>query len=206
MVTVTIENNKFKFHGTFDCGYAGLYRDDQIIFNGDPDDVRGDGLQGKDVSEYSDEELAAEIAAFYNAAEAHIQEHIQQFNDAFLFQLFNDFEACGYPFWEHPNMVNPEFLRKHPDFDLNHSYSKEEFSDSVYIPENAGHMEISYREEYPMFNFEYYLSHLKLHRISVVDFGDEAWISFMISDAMNYLCQLIGDVKPDFTFNDWNNG
>ena len=99
MVTVTIENNKFKFHGTFDCGYAGLYRDDQIIFNGDPDDVRGDGLQGKDVSEYSDEELAAEIAAFYNAAEAHIQEHIQQFNDEFLFQLFNDFEACGYPFW-----------------------------------------------------------------------------------------------------------
>ena len=26
MVTVTIENNEFKFHGTFDCGYAGLYK------------------------------------------------------------------------------------------------------------------------------------------------------------------------------------
>jgi hypothetical protein len=32
MVTVTIENNEFIFHGTFDCGYAGLYHDDQIFF------------------------------------------------------------------------------------------------------------------------------------------------------------------------------
>ena len=206
MVTVTIENNEFKFHGTFDCGYAGLYRDDQIFFNSEPDYVRSKGLQGKDLSESSDEELAAAIAAFYNAAEAHIQEHIQQFNDEFLFQLFDDFEGCGYPFWEYPEMVNPEFMQAHPDFDLEKSYDREEFSDPVFIPENAGHMEISYREEYPMFHFEYYLSHLELHCISVREFHNEAWVSFEISDAMNYLCHLVGVVKPDFKYHDWNNG
>ena len=47
MVTVTIENNEFKFHGTFDCGYAGLYRDDQIFFCGETDDVQENGLHGK---------------------------------------------------------------------------------------------------------------------------------------------------------------
>ncbi|MCR4646961.1 MAG: hypothetical protein K5695_16405 [Oscillospiraceae bacterium] len=203
MVTVTIENNEFKFHGTFDCGYAGLYRDNQIFFYGEPDYIRGEGLQGKDLSACSDEELAAEIAAFYNAAEAHVQAHIQQFNDAFLYKLFDAFEGCGYPFWEYPEMVNPAFLQAHPDFDLEDSYDGEEFSDPVFIPENAGHMEMVQRKEYPMFNFEYYLSHLTLHNISVENDG---WISFEISDAMDYLCHLIGVVKPDFSYHDWNNG
>ena len=76
MATVTIENNDFKFHGTFDCGYAGFYRDNQIFYSGDAEYVRDERLQGKDLFHCSDEELAAEIATFYNAAEAQIQEHI----------------------------------------------------------------------------------------------------------------------------------
>ena len=203
MVTVTIENGEFKFHGTFDCGYAGLYRDDQIFFDSDVEYIRDEGLQGKDLSECSDEELAAEMAAYYNAVEAHVQAHIQQFNDAFLYQLFDDFEACGYPFWEYPEMVNPAFMQANPDFDLEDSYNGVEFSDPVFIPENAGHMEIVQRKEYPMFNLDHYLSHLELHNISVEHDG---WISFEISDAMDYLCHLVGVVKPDFSYHDWNNG
>ena len=71
MVTVTIENGEFKFHGTFDCGYAGLYRDDMIEFEFENlKSIRKEGLQGKDLSNCSDDEIAAEVAAFFNALEA----------------------------------------------------------------------------------------------------------------------------------------
>jgi hypothetical protein len=205
MVTVTIENGEFKIGGTFDCGYAGLYRDDKIHFESDPlDQLRKYGLPGKDLSNFTDEEIAAEVAARCNAAEALIQEHIQQFNDTFLEYLYDDFEGCGYPFWEYPEMVNPEFMQAHPDFDLEKSYDGGvKFSDPVFIPENAGQYEIEKRKRYPMFNLDHYLSTLTLHRLSVHDNG---WISFLISDAMNYLCQLDGVMTPEFKFIDWNNG
>ena len=98
------------------------------------------------------------MAAFYNATEAHLQQNIQQFNDEFLYKLFDDFEGYVYPFWEHPEMVNSTFMQAHLDFDLEGSYDVEEFSDPVFILENAGQMEIAQRKQYPMFNFEYYLS------------------------------------------------
>ena len=61
MVTVTIENGKFRFHGTFDCGYAGLFHDDMIDFSyQDLESIRKKGLQGKDLSNCSDDEIAAE--------------------------------------------------------------------------------------------------------------------------------------------------
>lgn len=206
MVTVTIENNEFKFHGTFDCGYAGLYRDDQIFFYGEPDDFRYRGLPGKDLSKCSDEELAAEMAAFYNATEAHLQQNIQEFNGKFIDQLMDDFQGCGWEYWTYPNMVSPAFLQAHPDFDDWYHHDIDALPEPAFIPENAGRTEIAVRRDYPGFDFEYYLSHLTLHSLHVMNMKDGGWISFCISDAMDYLCQLIGEVKPDFTFNDWNNG
>ncbi|MBR6090370.1 MAG: hypothetical protein IKP86_10580 [Anaerolineaceae bacterium] len=205
MVTVTFENGEFKFHGTFDCGYAGLYRDDRIRFPDEtPESIRENGLQDKDLSNCDDDAITAEVAAFINAIEAKIQQNIQQFNDTFLEYLFDDFEGCGYPFWEYPEMVNQEFIQAHPDFDLEKSYdSGVKFSDPVFIPENAGHLEIEKRTRYPMFNLDHYLSTLTLHRINVYDDGS---FSFIISDQMNYLCQLYGVVTPEFKFIDWNNG
>ena len=54
-----------------------------------------------------------------------------------------------------------------------------------------------------MFNLDHYLSTLTLHRINIYDDGS---FSFIISDQMNYLCQLYGVVTPEFKFIDWNNG
>lgn len=206
MVTVTIENNEFKFHGTFNCGYAGLYRDNQIFFYGEPDYIRGEGLQGKDLSNCSDEELASEMAAFYNAVEARLQQNIQQFNGKFLDTLMDDLEGCGYPYWEYPDMVNEEFLQAHPDFDDWYSDDISSLPEPAFIPPNADKREIAVRRAYPGFNFEYYLSHLTLHNISISDIHNEGWISFEISDVMDYLCHLVGVIKPDYTFADWNNG
>ncbi|WP_303790052.1 hypothetical protein [Ruminococcus flavefaciens] len=206
MVTVTIENSEFKFHGTFDCGYAGLYRDDQIFFYGDPDDVREDGLQGKDLSECTDEELAAEMAAFYNAVEASLQQNIQLFNYKFLKELMDDLEGCGYPYWEYPDMVPLAFLEANPDFDDWYPDDGSDLPEPVFIPENAGSKEIELRRKYPGFNFEHWISTLTLHGLRVSDMEDGGWISFDISDEMEYLCQLVGAVKPDLSFADWNNG
>ena len=206
MVTVTIENSEFKLHGTFDCGYAGLYRDDQIFFYGDPDDVREDGLQGKDLSECTDEELAAEMAAFYNAVEASLQQNIQLFNYKFLKELMDDLEGCGYPYWEYPDMVPLAFLEANPDFDDWYPDDGSDLPEPVFIPENAGSKEIELRRKYPGFNFEHCISTLTLHGLRVSDMEDGGWISFDISDEMEYLCQLVGAVKPDLSFADWNNG
>ena len=85
MVTVTFENGEFKFHGTFDCGYAGLYRDDRIRFPDEtPESIRENGLQDKDLSNCDDDAITAEVAAFINAIEAKIQQNIQQLMTHFL--------------------------------------------------------------------------------------------------------------------------
>ena len=187
MVTVTIENSEFKFHGTFDCGYAGLYREDQIFFYGNQDDVREDGLQGKDLSECTDEELAAEMAAFYNAVEASLQQNIQLFNYKFLKELMDDLEGCGYPYWEYPDMVPLAFLEANPDFDDWYPDDGSDLPEPVFIPENAGSKEIELRRKYPGFNFEHWISTLTLHGLRVSDMEDGGWISFDISDEMEYL-------------------
>ena len=170
MVTVTIENGEFKIHGTFDCGYAGLYRDDMIEFSYQTlERIRKEGLQGKDLSNCSDDEIATEVAAYFNSLEANLQQNIQQFNDTFLDNLFDALDGCGYPFWVHPNMVNQKFMQENPDFDIADSYDNEEFSDPVFIPENAGSREITLRKQYPMFNFDYYLSHITPHGLAIDD-------------------------------------
>lgn len=158
----------------------------------------------KILSNFTDEEIAAEVAARCNVTEPHIQEHTQQFNDIFLEYLFDDYEGYGYPFWEYPELVNQEFIQAHPDFDLEKSYdSGVKFSDPVFFPENAGHLEIEKRTRYPMFDLDHYLSTLILHRINVYDDGD---FSFIISDQMDYLCQMYGVVTTEPKFIDWNNG
>lgn len=203
MVTVTIENGKFKFHGSFDCGYAGIYHDDMIDFSyQDLESIRKKGLQGKDLSNCSDDEIAAEVAAYFNSIEANVQQNIRQFNDTFLDNLFDDLEGCGYPFWDYPNMVNQEFMQAHPDFKAYDS-DDEDFSDEVSIPPAAGERETVLRQTYPSFNFDYYLSHITPHILSVNDNGS---FGFEISDDMDYLCHLVGEVRPDISFSDWNNG
>ena len=100
-------------------------------------------------------------------------------------------------------MVNQKFMQENPDFDIADSYDNEEFSDPVFIPENAGSREITLRKQYPMFNFDYYLSHITPHGLAI---DDDRSFSFEISDDMDYLCHLVGDVKPDLSIRDWNNG
>ena len=203
MVTVTIENGQFRFHGTFDCGYAGLYRDDMIEFSyQNLEKIRKEGLQGKDLSNCTNDEIAAEVAAYFNSIEANVQQNIQQFNDTFLDNLFYAMEGCGYPFWEFPDMVNQEFMQVHPDYDAYDS-DDEDYSDEVSIPLSAGERETVLRQVYPGFNFDYYLSHITPHGLSI---NDDCSFSFEISDDMDYLCHLVGDVKPDLSIRNWNNG
>ena len=203
MVTVTTENGNFIFHGTFDCGYAGLYRDDMIEFSyQNLERIRKEGLQGKDLSTYSDDEIAAEVASFFNSIEAKVQQNIQQFNDTFLDNLFDAMEGCGYPFWQRPNMVNREFMQAHPDYDA-YDPDDEDYSAEVSIPPAAGRRETFLRQAYPSFNFDYYLAHITPHGLVVDDDGS---FSFEISDDMDYLCHLVGDVRADLSFRDWNNG
>lgn len=204
MVTVTIENGEFKFHGTFDCGYAGIYRDDMIEFEFENlKSIQKEGLQGKDLSNCSNDEIAAEVSAFFNTLEAKVQRNIQQFNDTFLEYLFDDLQGCAYPFWEYPQMVNQEFMKAHPDYEVKYySHDEEDFSEKISIPSAAGERETQLRLKYPSFNFDYYLSHLTPHHLLVEKRG---YFQFYVSDDMDYLCQLLGGVQDDLSFYDWNN-
>lgn len=204
MVTVTVKDGEFQFHGTFDCGYAGLYRDDMIELRySDVASIRKEGLDGKDLSGCSDDEIAAAVAAFCNAIEANVQRNIRQFNDNFLECLFDALEGCGYPFWEYPDMVDQAFLEAHPDFEDWYDGAEAEFPEPLPDPEKYGSYETALRRTYPCFNFDYYLSHITSHGLSIYTRG---YFYFEISDDMDYLCHLVGTVEPDLSFSDWNNG
>jgi hypothetical protein len=103
-------------------------------------------------------------------------------------------------------MVNEEFLQAHPDFDDWYSDDGSDLPEPVYIPENACSKEIELRRKYPGFNFEHWISTLTLHNLSVSDMEDGGWISFEISDEMEYLCHLVVVLRTDLSFADWNNG
>lgn len=165
MVTVTIEGNSFKVKGTFDCGILGVFRDDMIqIGCDDVQDIRDSGLSGIDTLTCSDEELSAYITDLANQQEEKLQENIKQFNKDILFHVYSWMRDCSYPFWEHPNFVNQEFMQAHPDYEVDFGSSFEGVPKDLEFEERL-------RLAYPSFNWDYFLSHIVQKNLSINTFG-----------------------------------
>ena len=165
MVKVTIEGNCFKVKGTFDCGILGVFHDDLIqIGCDDVQDIRDSGLSGIDTLTCSDEELSAYLTDLANQQEAKLQANIKQFNKDILFRVYSWMRDCSYPFWEHPNFVNQEFMQAHPDYEVDYGNSFEGVPAELEYEERL-------RLAFPSFNWDYFLSHIVQKNLSINTFG-----------------------------------
>ena len=154
MVKITAVNGGFKIEGSFDFGYMGLYKDDQIEIIDSCEEVREWDLieeEGPDAESCSDDELAEFLTGYMNALEQKIQKNIIKVNDNFLYNVFDDMYSCGNEFWEHKELVVPEFMPEEPDIDEIYRAADE------HDISQAKDVEAYIREYLPLFNMDNFI-------------------------------------------------
>ena len=180
MIQVIYENGQFLVKGTFSLGIAGVFENkefgqEQIEIDGELEDIL-DEL--KDENSFSYEPLfpylkdkgedgaaiAKGLEEYYNQKEKEIEENVKQINDCILYHLFENLEACGYPFWEIEEAIIPGSLANYDMEQLEAQiYDTEEsvydWESDYYEKPNNGTMqkidvEGKLRKMYPMFNFD----------------------------------------------------
>ena len=213
MVTVYVEDGQFKVKGTFDFGYIGLYKDDQISIDADCSDIRDEWDSVYEMTEkgdVTDEEIAAFLTDKLNMAEDKIQTNIRMINNECLYRIYDDMDGCGREFWEREELRVPGFDYDDPDF---HFYGIC-FSSSGYSGYGIGEpndgsvqkddFEASLREYGYMFNLDNFIKGIEPEGICL----HEDSISFQCSDIYdNALICAAYDVidLDDLKFTDWHN-
>ena len=217
MVKGYVENGKFKFKGTFDFGYIGLFKDDQIGVCCDCSDVKDewcDELSKKlDIDNCTAEEIAAFLTERMNDAEKIIQKNVQKVNDSFLECVYYGMEGCGREFWEREELRIPGFDYDDPDFyfyafpedgtnnDYEHLGLKRP-PEGSYRSEDG--FEAYLRTYKPMFNLDNLIRGIKPEYVCLHNDS----ISFQCSDIYDYalLCAAYDMVDlNDLSFTDWHN-
>ena len=179
MIEVKYENGRFLVKGSYFLGLAGTYINEDFNENmleiRDTYDYIIKELKNENSWDYqplfsylkpdmNEDDIARGLAEYYNQKEIEIKENIKQINDCLLFHLFENLEACGYPFWEIEETILPGSL---DDYNMNNLedeiYDVEEsayqWSDEFWDKPNNGALkktdvETKLRKNYPMFNFE----------------------------------------------------
>lgn len=210
MVKVYVENGFFKVKGTFDFGYIGLYKDDQISVDCTCANIRHEWDSVYEMTkerDVSDEELAEMITERFNEAEAKIQKNIHLINCEFLFHVYNDMDGCGTEFWEHEELRVPGFDYDDPDFYFyNISFDVEGYgigkpNDGSYEKDD---FEASLRKKGWMFNLDGFIKGIKP---KCVVLGDDR-ICFDCSDIYDWalICCAYDWIElEDLRFTDWHN-
>ena len=216
MVKVIAQDGKFKVEGTFDFGYAGLYRDGQISLNTGYGEIRewecvGDAL---DTATCTDDEIASFPTAHINELEQKVQSNIKALNDDFLLSVFSDMEGPAIEFWEHEQLTVPEFM---PQVDDPEEYYSVYDSASAAVQDyfkrcreakQEGRVETTdvealLRQNMPMFNWDNFLKSIVPEYL---DFNDES-LSFQCSDNLGgvILCGAWCEFDEDLNATDWHN-
>lgn len=211
MVTVTIKDGKFVIHGSFDFGYMGIYHDDEIIILRTPAEVRKwkTASAALDTKTCSDDDIAAFLTAHLNAWEEKVRLNKKRINDNFLVRIFEDLEACAYPFWETEGLYVPEQMPEDPEslYD-GHEDEMSVLEDAFNSSPNDGSIEkpdaeAALRRMYPMFRFDAFLASLKPDCMSLSD----GRITFQCTDGFGaaVACGAYDALDSDLVFNDWHN-
>lgn len=225
MIEVIYADGRFLAKGTFSLGIAGTYEnkdfdDDQIQIKAtlpyilkelEKEDswdmmplfpyLKG---KGKDAAA-----IAGGLADYYNQKEKEAAENIKQINDCILYHLFENLEACGYPFWEIEEAVLPGSLE---ESDTDAVYDTEESvyqweSDFYHKPNNGTipktDVEGKLRKMFPMFNFDGLFQSIIQEGISF----DGRFMEFQFSDGWGgQLLECAYDrFDENFTSCDWHN-
>ena len=212
MIDVKINDGKFEISGTFDFGYMGTYKDEQISFYSEVEEVKEWDIVG-DREFDNDEEFAEFLTGYYNNFEKKIQENIKQVNDNFLQKIICGFNDVGAFFWEIDEITIKENVPEEVEEDYGVIYDPyddkiTEIEDEFYETPNDGSIEKTdveafIRKSFPMLNLDRLIQgvvpeYLGLHDGSVSfqcsdDFGEEV------------LCGAYDELDEELTFTDWHN-
>lgn len=225
MIDVICDNGIFKAKGSFSLGIAGVFTNED--FDGEMisfDDDLLDLIIERDeffvepllpfIKSDDPDEIAKGIAEYCNQKEREIAANVKQINDCILFHLFDDIEACGYPFWEIKEAVLPGYLEK---------YSEDKYDSVVYCHQDGGiyglndyfddkpnngtlekpDVEAMIRKRYPMFNLDGFIKSLEPESL----YFNGRFMSFQFSDGWGaeLACAAYDELDENFTFGDWHN-
>lgn len=212
MIDIKIINGEIKITGTFDFGYMGIYKENQINIYSDMQEIRSwDIVTSKfGTADCSDDEIADFLTEYYNEFERKIHRNRKQVNDNFLLKIITDMEACGLPFWEFEEITVSDALPQQPDEEIYEPHwditakLNEEYDDTP----NDGtvektDVETTLKELYPMFNWDKLIESIVPEDVGLLD----DCVSFQCSDnfGAKILCGAYDNLDARLTFTDWHN-
>lgn len=224
MVEIVCKDGKFLVKGSFTLGLAGTFvnetfEDESITIEPTLDEILEDLDKDKSFTlmplfpylkdkPRDGDSIARGLAEYYNQKEKEAAEHVKEINDNLLFNLFDNLEACGYPFWEIEEALIDGYDLGEVDANAPYDGKVYEFSDYFDERPNNGtrervDFEAKLREWFPMFNFDGLYDNIEPEGISF----DGRWMEFQFSDkwgAQLYECAY-DRFDENFTSCDWHN-
>lgn len=211
MLDIQIHGGEVRISGCFDCGYMGLYDGEKIHLYDKPDRLRDwKTVRERLGPDCSDDALSACLTEYFNAFEEKIRKNRKQVNDNFLILAFEDWEACGYPFWEISGLTRSEFLPPDPDENVYNPYWDEMNAlESAYqdAPNDGTQektdVEAVLRKNFPALDWDALLTSIEPEYLSLED-GN---IAFQCSDGFGaeLLCGAYDVLDESLTFQEWHN-
>jgi len=221
VVKVLFKDNKFKIEGSFDLGYIGLYKNDNINL-----DVSYDCVIDRIIEEImsweayekkhgnkkiTNNEMAVFLTEHINQFEKKVQKNIKQINDTFLWYIFEFISSTTLfdEFLNYDELIVKEFMSdNYKEFydkatSLLDGVRDEEFYDTA----NDGSIEKTdiedlIRKRLPMINLDAFLDGI----ISTsIDIGDT--ITFECGDKFDcsFLCSAYAFIDENLCFCNWDN-
>lgn len=211
MLDIQIHGGEVRISGCFDCGYMGLYDGEKIHLYDKPDRLRDwKTVRERLGPDCSDDALSACLTEYFNAFEEKIRKNRKQVNDNFLILAFEDWEACGYPFWEIIGLTRSEFLPPDPDENVYNPYWDEMNAlESAYQDapndgtQEKADVEAVLRKNFPALDWDALLTSIEPEYLSLED-GN---IAFQCSDGFGaeLLCGAYDVLDESLTFQEWHN-
>ncbi len=225
MIEVIYKDGSFKAKGTFSLGIAGVFANED--FDGETimfDEDLIDYIEDRDeffvepllpfIKSNDPNEIAKNLAEYYNQKEREIAENEKQINSNILYRLFSDMEACSYPFWEIKEAVLPGYLEKYGEddyYDVVYCHNDDGIDSlSGYFEDNPNNgttekpdVEAMIRKLYPMFNLDGFIRSFEPESL----YFEGRDISFQFSDGWGarLACAAYDRLDENFKFTDWHN-
>lgn len=212
MISINIVADELKITGTFNFGYAGIYLDDKIQIIDTIDEIREWNIvcDVLDSENCTDKEIVQFLTDYFNDFEKKIEANLKSVNDNFLLKVFLDMEACGNEFWGIDDLTIKEHMPSGDDIDVYEPYwdvMKKLAEDYGKTPNDGSvakeDIEGILRKNYPMFNFDEFLSNIIPESLSLSDGS----VSFQCSDNFDnaILCSAYDNLDEQLCFTDWHN-
>lgn len=225
MIEIICKDGEFLAKGTVTLGLAGTYENKD--FGEEHIEIRFDLAETlkelnkedsyffkplmpylKDIPRDGDS-IAKGLSEYYNQKENEAEKHVKEINDCLLYHLFENLEACEYPFWEIEDTVIPGSLDGiDPEETVYTKMCVYDYKKFFYETPNNGtiekiDLEAKLREGFPMFNFDALYENIEPEGISL----SGRFLEFQFSDkwgATLYECAY-DRFDENFTSCDWHN-